>query len=169
MASAENIAIFDRVRPLPPAVAMWRPLASAGSSAAFLAVIAFLSFFPGSPTCAFDLLTRHEVTVQFATPDGKPMANVEVRVFAPGEPSRPALTGRTDANGKFVFGADRDGLWSVEASAADHVARVMVRVGGETESQNGLSPFLLVGFLMVLVVIAVWYRLLRARTRGPEV
>jgi hypothetical protein len=44
----------------------------------------------------------------------------------------------------------------------------MIRVGGETQSQNWLSPLLLVGFLMVLLAIAVWYRLLRARTRGPK-
>ena len=106
--------------------------------------------------------------MQFATPDGKPMAGAEVRVFAPDDPNRTALTGRTDAAGKFVFDADRDGLWSAEAGSADYIARVMIRVGGETQSQNWLSPLLLVGFLMVLLAIAVWYRLLRARTRGPK-
>ena len=75
------------------------------------------------------------------------MANAEVRVFAPGDPDRTALTGRTDATGKFVFDADRDGLWGAEAGSADYVARVMIRVGGETQSQNWLSPFVLVGFL----------------------
>jgi hypothetical protein len=128
-----------------------------------------LFFFAGSPSAAFDLFARHEVTVQFATPDGKPMGNAEVRVFAPGEPSRTALIGRTDGTGKFVFDADRDGLWSAEAAGSDYVARVMIRVGGETQSQNRLSPFLLIGFLMVVLAIAVWYRLLRARTRGPKV
>jgi hypothetical protein len=44
----------------------------------------------------------------------------------------------------------------------------MIRVGGETQSRNWPSPFLLVGFLVILLAIAVWYRLLRARTRGPK-
>ena len=106
--------------------------------------------------------------MQFATPDGKPMAGAEVRVFAPGDPGRTALTGRTDAAGKFVFDADRDGLWGAEAGSTDYVARVMIRVGGQAQSQNWLSPFVLVGFLAVLLAIAVWYRLLRARIRGPK-
>jgi hypothetical protein len=169
VALAENIAIFDRVSRLTSPFARWR-LRGRGVQAAavFAAIFAVLYFFAGSPSDAFDLFARHEVTVQFATPDGKPMAGAEVRVFAPGDPSRTVLTGRTDATGKFAFDADRDGLWGAEAGSADYVARVMIRVGGETQSQNWLSPFLLVGFLMVLLAIAVWYRLLRARARGPK-
>jgi hypothetical protein len=131
-------------------------------------VSAALWAMPASPAGALDLFATHEVTAQFATPDGKPMANAEVRVFAPGDPSKVALTGRTDAEGKFVFGADRDGFWSAEARSADYVARVMIRVGGESEPHNQLSPLLLIGFLVVLLGIAVWYRLLRARVRGPR-
>ena len=169
VALAENIAIFDRVSRLPSPFARWRLRGRGGQAAAvFPATLAVLCLLAGSPSDAFDLFARHEVTVQFATPDGKPMAGAEVRVFAPGDPSRTVLTGRTDATGKFVFDADRDGLWGAEAGSADYVARVMIRVGGETQSSNWLSPFLLIGFLMVLLAIAVWYRLLRARTRGPK-
>jgi hypothetical protein len=127
-----------------------------------------LQIFAASPTRAFDLFATHEVTAQFATPDGKPMANAEVRAFAPGDPSKPAVTGRTDAEGKFVFAANQDGFWSAEARSSDYVARVMIRVADETESQNWLSPILVVGFLVVMLAIAIWYRLLRARTRGPR-
>ena len=169
VALAENIAIFDRVSRLTSPFAGRRLRGRrAQAVAVFAAIFAVWCFFAGSPSDAFDLFARHEVTVQFATPDGRPMANAEVRVFAPGEPSRTVLTGRTDAAGKFVFDADRDGLWGAEAGNADYVARVMIRVGSETQSQNWLSPFLLVGFLMVLLAIAVWYRLLRARTRRPK-
>ena len=136
--------------------------------AAFLTVSAALCSMPASPADALDLFATHEVTTQFATPDGKPMANAEVRVFAPGDPSKVALTGRTDADGKFVFGTDRDGFWSAEAHSGDYVARVMIRVGGEAEPHNRLSPFLLIGFLVALLGIAIWYRLLRARVRGPR-
>jgi hypothetical protein len=117
---------------------------------------------------ALDLFATHEVTAQFATPDGKPMANAEVRVFAPGDPNKVALTGHTDAEGKFVFDADRDGFWSAEARSADYVARVMIRVGGQAEPHNRLSPLLLIGVLVILLGLAIWYRLLRARTRGPR-
>jgi microcystin-dependent protein len=133
-----------------------------------LALCTGLCSVPAAPAAALDLFATHEVTTQFATPDGKPMTNAEVRVFAPGDPSKVALTGRTDADGKFVFDADRDGFWSAEAHSADYVARVMIRVGGQAEPHNQLSPFLLIGFLVVLLGLAIWYRLLRARTRGPR-
>lgn len=117
------------------------------------------------PALALDLFARHQVTVQFATSDGKPMANAEVRVFAPGESNRPALTGRSDSEGKFEFGADRDGFWSAEARNGDEVARATVRVGGQQQQAEPLSPYWLLGGLLLLLAIAVAYRILRARAR----
>ena len=117
------------------------------------------------PALALDLFARHQVTVQFATSDGKPMGNAEVRVFAPGESNRPALTGRTDSEGKFEFGADRDGFWSAEARNGDEVARATVRVGGQQQQAEPLSPYWLLGGLLLLLAIAVAYRILRARAR----
>jgi nickel transport protein len=117
------------------------------------------------PAAAFDLFARHEVTVQFATADGKAMANAEVRVFAPGEPNRPALTGHTDSEGKFQFGADRDGWWSAQARLGDEIARATVRVGGQEQKEEPLSPYWLIGGLAVLLMIAVGLRMLRARNR----
>jgi hypothetical protein len=117
----------------------------------------------GSPAPAFDLFATHEVTAQFATPDGKPMANAEVQVFAPGNPKTPVVTGRTGADGKFVFDTDRDGLWSAEARSADQVARIMIRVGGDSRPQSRISPFLIIGVLAILLAGAIWYRLLRLR------
>jgi Domain of unknown function (DUF4198) len=131
------------------------------------AAIMVLCLITSSPSRA-DFFTRHEVTAQFATPDGKPMAGAEVRVFSPNDPSRTAVTGRTDADGKFVFDPDQDGFWSAEARNADYVARIMIRVGGGSQSPSWLSPLLVIGFLVVLVVFAVWYRLVRARTHRPR-
>jgi len=97
------------------------------------------------------------------------MANAEVRVFAPDEQSgKPTLTGRTDAEGKFVFAADSEGFWSAEARNADYVARVMIRVGDQAEPSNRFSSFLVIGVLAILLAVAIWYRLLRARTRRAK-
>ena len=136
----------------------------------FLAAVTLttLLLFGAAPSVALDLFATHEVTAQFASPDGKPMANAEVQVFAPGDPKTPVVTGHTDANGKFVFDADRDGFWSAEARGADQVARVMIRVGGETQPQSRVSPFLVFGVLAILLAIAIWYRLLRIRRRRPR-
>jgi len=137
-------------------------LRQAALAAVLLAVVA-----PG-PALAFDLFARHQVTVQFATSDGKPMANAEVRVFAPGEPNRPALTGRTDSEGKFEFGADQDGLWSAEARNGSEIARATVRVAGQEQKDEPLSPYWLFGGLLLLLVIAFGYRLMRMRARRPK-
>ena len=118
------------------------------------------------PAAALDLFARHTVTVQFATSDGKPMADAEVRVFAPGQPSHPALTGRTDSAGKFEFSANTDGLWSAEAHGGSEIARVMVRVGSIEETEP-LSPFWVIGGLLLLLLLAFAYRVVRARSRIP--
>jgi hypothetical protein len=117
------------------------------------------------PAAAQSLFARHEVSVQFATSDGKPMADSEVRVFAPGQPTRPALVGRTDSAGAFKFAADTDGLWSAEARSGSEIARVTIRVGGSTKEAEPFSAWWVLGGLLLLLVLAVAYRVARARRR----
>ncbi len=118
------------------------------------------------PAAALDPFARHTVTVQFATSDGKPIADAEVRVFAPGQAGQPELTGRTDGTGKFEFSANTDGLWSAEAHAAGEIARVTVRAGGKEDSEP-LSPVWVIGGLLLLLILAFGYRVARARSRRP--
>ena len=119
-----------------------------------------------SPACAFDLFTTHEVTAQFATADGKPMSDAAVRVFAPGDLKTPVETGHTDSQGKFVFDAASDGMWTAEAHTSTEVARVMIRVGaGAPQQQTRLPPYIVIGGLIVLVALAWWYRGLRMRNQ----
>ena len=120
-----------------------------------------------SPAAALDLFATHDVTVQFATADGKPMANADVNVYAPGDPTHVVKTGKTDKDGKFQFGTDRDGLWTAEARAAGEIARATIRVGSDQPPER-VSPYWLIGALGVLLVIAVWYRYLRARARRAQ-
>jgi hypothetical protein len=136
--------------------------------AACVAASVVLSPLAVPPADALDLFASHEVTAQFATADGKPMAGAEVRVFAPGAPNTPVATGHTDAAGKFVFGADRDGMWSAEARTSDQIARIMIRVGSGSSPSGGANPFLLIGALAVLLVAAFWYRLRRLRPPAPK-
>ena len=143
-----------------------RNLRSSRLGRSALAAALFLTLRP-APAAAFDLFARHEVTVEFATTGGKPMADAEVQVFAPGKPDQPALVGRTDGQGKFEFSANEDGFWSAEAHSAGEIARVMVRVGG-TGWQKKLSPFWLIGGLLVLLILAFADRVARARARRPR-
>lgn len=122
-----------------------------------------------SPACAFDLFATHEVTAQFATADGKPMSDAAVQVFAPGDPKTPVETGHTDSQGKFVFDADSDGMWTAEAHTSAEVARVMIRVGaGAPQQQSRVPPAVVIGGLILLVAMGWWYLLLRRRGRWRQ-
>lgn len=135
----------------------------ASLAAVALFVMAILSPLPAA---AFDLFSLRSVDVQFATPDGKPMADAEVKVFAPGEPNHVAVTGRTDKDGKFSFETDREGLWTAEARDATEIARASVRVGSPDKGNDFLqSPYVILGLLCVLLAMAVGFRYLRARAR----
>ena len=123
-----------------------------------------------APAAAFDLFATQEFTVQFATADGKPMADAEVSIYAPGDLTHSVKTGRTDKDGKFEFGTDRDGLWTAEAHINGEIARATIRVGGAGGGAGGgergdVSPYLIIGGLGVLLVVAAGLRFLRARAR----
>ncbi len=135
----------------------------------FLAVVLLALLACKPPAAAFDLFATHEVTVQFAMQDGKPMAGAEVSVFAPGDLTHPVKTGRTDKEGKFAFGTDRDGLWTAEARNGVEVARATVKVGSGSGGDEGeMSPYVIIGLLGLLLVAAVCVRFLRARSRSPR-
>ena len=127
--------------------------------------------WPNRPRAPSTSLPRHEVTAQFATSDGKPMADAAVRVFSPGDPKTPVETGHTDSQGKFVFGADRDGMWTAEARTSAEVARVMIRVGAgapQEQQRSRLPPIAVIGAIILLVAMGWWYLLLRRRGRVAE-
>ena len=135
--------------------------------ARLLALTIALVALCNSPADAFDLFATHEVSVQFATAAGQPMGDAEVKVFAPGDLTDPVQTGKTDKDGKFSFGTDRDGMWTAEAEGNGEVARATIRVGADANEapRRRLSPIIVIGGLLVLLMIAAWYRFLRARTR----
>jgi hypothetical protein len=135
--------------------------------AALFALLLLLALRP-VPGMAQSLFATHEVTVDFANAEGKPLADAEVRVFAPGRPNQPALTGHTDSKGHYRFPADRDGFWTAEARQGGEIARVMIRVGGKGEGTQELSPYWLVGGLSLLLVLAFGYRVARIRSRRPR-
>jgi hypothetical protein len=133
----------------------------------YFLTVAFAILLPcKAPAAGLDLFATRTVTVQFATQDGKPMADAEVKVYAPRDPTHVYKTGHTDKDGKFDFGADRDGMWTAEARIGGEIARATIRVGGAGDDQGGeVSPYLLIGGLGVLLVMAVGYHFLRARSR----
>jgi hypothetical protein len=119
------------------------------------------------PAAAIDLFARHRVTVQFATADGMPLADAEVRIFAPGGLERPDLAGRTDSEGRFEFSANEEGFWTAEARSANEIGRATVRVGNVAQPAEPLSPFWVLGGLVVLLILAFAVRIARLRSRRP--
>jgi hypothetical protein len=134
------------------------------------ALVAALLLASTPAIAAFDLFAQHEVTVQFATQEGKPLADTAVQVFAPGGAARPDLAGHTDRNGRFEFPTDQDGFWIAQAQSGKEVVRVMVRVGGGAgqKPEQPLSPYWAFGGLLVLLVLAVAFRIMRARLRRRQ-
>jgi hypothetical protein len=134
-------------------------------AAAVLFALALATVLGTGPAVALDLFAPHQVSVEFATADGKPLADAQVRVFAPGKPNIPVLTGHTDDQGKFEFPADEDGFWTAEARAGSEIARATVRVGTPGRTREPLSPLWLIGGLLLLLIAAFGIRVAITRRR----
>ncbi len=54
--------------------------------------------------------------------DNSPMSDAQVTVYAPHEPAKPWLQGKTDADGRFSFVPDADlpGVWQVRVRKSGH-------------------------------------------------
>jgi nickel transport protein len=85
--------------------------------------------------------------LQASYDDGKPMIDAQVVVYAPSEPSKPWLKGKTDAQGKFVFTPDSSlvGNWEVKVRRAGHGDIITIPVGqtlalGQISSAADYTP-----------------------------
>lgn len=73
---------------------------------------------------------------------GEPMTTAQVTVYAPSDPSKPWLTGKTDKEGRFSFVPDPAiaGEWVVQAREAGHGAMIHVTLGNDSAAaQDGAS------------------------------
>ena len=71
---------------------------------------------------------------------GEPMTTAQVTVYAPSDPSKPWLTGKTDKEGRFSFVPDPAiaGEWVVQAREAGHGAMIHVTLGNDSAAaQDG--------------------------------
>jgi hypothetical protein len=99
------------------------------------------------------------VAVQFRFTDGTVMAFADAVAYAPGRSGEPAVSGHTDAEGRFSLFPDQDGDWAVEVhDADDHVARAMVHVAGfQAVVPHSAFPDWLVAVSLVCNVLgAAW-------------
>lgn len=75
--------------------------------------------------------TTQALEVQATYDSGEPMANAQVVVYAPDDPSEAWLTGVTDERGQFLFSPDPSmtGNWDVQIRQAGHGDIVSIPVG----------------------------------------
>ncbi|WP_439346408.1 carboxypeptidase-like regulatory domain-containing protein [Vacuolonema iberomarrocanum] len=77
----------------------------------------------------YNATQAYEVTAAYDT--GTPMAEAQVAVFSPDNPSEPWMTGTTDAEGRFLFTPPSPGNWEVQVRQAGHGDLVVIAVEGE--------------------------------------
>ena len=77
-----------------------------------------------------------EILAAFDT--GEPMAEAQVTVYAPDDPSTPWLTGVCDEQGRFNFTPDpsKSGIWDVQVRHLGHGGMIHIPVG-ETMTLSG--------------------------------
>ncbi|MBE9175900.1 carboxypeptidase regulatory-like domain-containing protein [Synechocystis salina LEGE 06155] len=94
-----------------------------------------------APALAHGVKVEHHSVTAIAVAaqydSGEPMAEAQVLVYAPDNPSQPWLTGVTDKEGKFTFtpAGDRPGNWEVAVRQGGHGA--MVTIPWQTGTANG--------------------------------
>ncbi|NJN85435.1 MAG: carboxypeptidase regulatory-like domain-containing protein [Leptolyngbyaceae cyanobacterium SL_7_1] len=94
--------------------------------------------------------------IQAAYDTGTPMADAQVAVYSPDEPSEPWLTGTTDAQGRFVFSPTTPGNWEVQIRQAGHGDILVIPVGdggagsasGSSNSYTPLQTGLMIGSVL---------------------
>jgi len=118
------------------------------------------------------ILATGAVAVEFRFIDGTPMAFAEAVAFAPGRTDEPAVSGHTDAKGRFGLFPDQDGDWPVEVHDADgHVARAIVHVADHhvPETRRAFPDWLVSVSLVFNVLAASWLGRRRRATALPAV
>lgn len=91
----------------------------------------------------YELTQALKVTAIYDT--GEPMANAQVVVFSPSDPSTPWLNGSTDKQGVFTFTPDstQPGNWEVQVRQAGHGDVITIPVAGKTSAiatSTALTP-----------------------------
>jgi len=93
-----------------------------------------VSLFSAAPVWAHGAAIEHRRTsaieIRATYDSGEPMANAQVTVYAPSDPTKPWLKGTTTEKGTFVFVPDPDisGDWDVKVRQSGHGDLVSIPV-----------------------------------------
>lgn len=123
-------------------------------------VIAICCFVPIAARAHGALLEYRQVPgiiVQAKYDNGMPMAQAQMTVYAPDNPTAPWLIGTGDEQGLFSFvpHPDLPGTWSIQARQAGHGAMIHIVVGDDPQPKTLVttSPSLLQRLFMAGAVV----------------
>jgi nickel transport protein len=101
---------------------------------------------------AIESARSHGVTLQYQTTSaievqaiydsGQPLADAQVTVYAPDDPSQPWQTGTTDEQGRFHFipaGAHSEGTWDVQIRSAGHGGMINIPASQAATSNDSVA------------------------------
>ncbi|MDO5652642.1 MAG: hypothetical protein Q4G39_00845 [Brachymonas sp.] len=76
-----------------------------------------------------------KIALQAKYDAGDPMTMAQVTVYAPNDPGKPWLTGKTDAQGRFAFSPDTSipGEWAIQAREAGHGSMIHIMIGDSAD------------------------------------
>lgn len=95
-------------------------------SPCFFPLLLFLTLGGSTRTLAHGAKLTYQSTqaieIQATYDDGSPMANAQVVIYAPDDPTTPWLTGMTNPQGQFIFTPDgsQSGNWDIKVRQAGH-------------------------------------------------
>lgn len=100
--------------------------------------------------------TSYEIVATYD--DGTPMAEAQVSVFAPNEPSKPWTTGTCDEKGRYVLTPDTSiaGEWAVQIRRAGHGGMLNIPVGDNNQQAAAGSTGYTPAQLAVMIVAVLW-------------
>lgn len=93
-----------------------------------------LSVFSATPALSHGVAIAHRkasaVEIRATYDNGEPMANAQVKIYAPNNPTEPWLQGTTREDGTFVFipNSELSGDWDIQVRQAGHGNLVTVPV-----------------------------------------
>ena len=130
------------------------------SIACLLSVLAVL--FSASTASAhgakieYTIATSIEIVAKYDS--GEPMAEAQVSIYAPDDPSTPWLTGTCDEEGHFSFTPDLSipGTWDIQVRQAGHGDMIHIEIGEGMVSGGSSSGDYSTGQIIVMSVCVIF-------------
>ena len=103
----------------------------------------------------YTIATSIEIVAKYDS--GEPMAEAQVTIYAPDNPSTPWLTGTCDEEGRFTFAPDKSilGSWAIQVRQASHGDMIHIEIaegavtGGSSSDYSTLQ-------IIIMSVCVTW-------------